>query len=308
MLVRKTLLSAFLALVFAVPASAALKIGDLAPAINIGTWVKGEKFSMNDARGKKIVVVEFWATWCPPCRKSIPHLTDLQLRYKNDDVVILGVSDESPSKVRPFVEGRAQDMDYTIATDRNRMTWEAYCTPFNVQGIPHAFIVDREGRLSWQGNPLDPEFDKHLEKIVKEQPKRDDPKLKKAEKHASQYFRLAAKKESTKEELQRSADGFLDNASHDARTLVEFGDRLVKDDSLVHRDVDLVKKVSKLAVDLSKGENWRASELYAFALYKSDDLKGALKHLRNALDWCDDFDAESKIEARIERLEKRVNS
>jgi len=83
---------------------------------------------MKEARGKKIVVVEFWATWCGPCKKSIPHLTDLQLRYKNDGVIILGVSDEPAAKVRPFVTKQAQDMDYTIATDRERMHRRGGCS------------------------------------------------------------------------------------------------------------------------------------------------------------------------------------
>jgi len=306
MFMRKTVLSALLALVFAVPASA-LEIGQLAPAINIASWVKGDKFSMKEARGKNIVVVEFWATWCGPCKKSIPHLTDLQLRYKNDGVIILGISDEPAAKVRPFVTKQAQDMDYTIATDRERMTWAAYCAPFNVRGIPHAFIVDREGRLYWHGNPLDKEFDEKLAKVVKDQPMKVDEKLKKAEKHAKKYFRLAADKGANKDDLERAADGFFENASHDAKTLVDFGTRLMSDKDLKHKDLDLLNKVAKTAVDLTNGENWKASEIYAFALYQKKDYKGSLRQLKNALDWCTDFDAEGKIESRIERLERKID-
>ena len=62
----------------------ALKHGDAAPPIEITKWLRGEAVDLQKAREKKVVVVEFWATWCPPCRTSIPHLTELQKKYKKD--------------------------------------------------------------------------------------------------------------------------------------------------------------------------------------------------------------------------------
>src|SRR5215470_10631086 len=89
---------------WAVTASAAeqLGVGDAAPKLEVKEFVKGEPVKQFD-KGK-IYVVEFWATWCPPCRESIPHLTGLQKKHK--DVVFIGVSvsERDPKGVKPFVE------------------------------------------------------------------------------------------------------------------------------------------------------------------------------------------------------------
>ena len=68
----------------------ALEMGDPAPEIQIKGWVKGDAVKLSELKGKKVVVLEFWATWCGPCIKGIPHLTELQEQYK-DDVVVIGV-------------------------------------------------------------------------------------------------------------------------------------------------------------------------------------------------------------------------
>ena len=60
----------------------AADLGDEAKPLQISKWVKGKKVNLAKGKGKKVYVVEFWATWCPPCRTTIPHLTELQKKYK----------------------------------------------------------------------------------------------------------------------------------------------------------------------------------------------------------------------------------
>ena len=79
-------------------------LGDEAKPLQISKWVKGKKVDLAKGKGKKVYVVEFWATWCPPCRTTIPHLTELQKKYKDKGVVFIGVSDEKASVVKKFVE------------------------------------------------------------------------------------------------------------------------------------------------------------------------------------------------------------
>ena len=94
-----------------------LTIGDEAPAISVSQWVKGDPVDRLDPN--KTYVVEFWATWCGPCRVSIPHLTELQKKYKDKGVTIIGVSVWSRIRdaVAPFVEQMGDKMDYTVAID-----------------------------------------------------------------------------------------------------------------------------------------------------------------------------------------------
>ena len=104
--------------------------------------------------GKKVVVVEFWATWCGPCKVSIPHLTELQKKYAGRGVTIVGVTDEESAKVKLFVDGQGAQMDYTVAIDRGGKTAAGYMERYGISGIPHAFVVDKEGRVAWHGHPM----------------------------------------------------------------------------------------------------------------------------------------------------------
>lgn len=124
----------------------ALEIGDRAPALDGVTWVKGDPVTV----GTGWTVVEFWATWCPPCLESIPHLTTLQERYA-DRLTIVGLSNEDRGTVEPFVADQGASMDYRVGL-AGGADYDAYMQ--GVQGIPHAFLVDPEGVVVWKGHPM----------------------------------------------------------------------------------------------------------------------------------------------------------
>ena len=132
----------------------AAELGEPATPLEISQWIKGEAVDLAAVKGKKVVVVEFWATWCGPCRVSIPHLSELQKKFERRGVVVVGVSDEEPSKVKPFVDEQGDKMDYTVALDRNGKTSAGYMERYGINGIPHAFVVDKEGRIAWHGHPM----------------------------------------------------------------------------------------------------------------------------------------------------------
>lgn len=132
----------------------AAELGDPAPPLRIAQWVKGEPVDLAAGKGKTIYVVEFWATWCGPCRTSIPHLTELQKKFKDKGVVFIGVSDEKVPVVKSFVDKMADKMDYVVAVDQDRKTSAGYMEAYQQGGIPHAFIVDKESRVVWHGHPM----------------------------------------------------------------------------------------------------------------------------------------------------------
>ncbi len=154
-------------LVASAPVVAGLDIGDAAPPLSITEWIKGSPVDLQkDA--KKIHVVEFWAVWCPPCKMSVPLLTRIQKKYAKD-VVIIGVTEpdfgrNSPAAIRAFVKSQGDVMDYTVAIDSGKTT-RAYMASAGPIGIPHAFIVGKDGRVAWQGSPLDPAFEDVLSRI-----------------------------------------------------------------------------------------------------------------------------------------------
>lgn len=139
------------------------ELGQPAAPLNIAEWVKGSPVDLAVTKDKQIVVVEFWATWCPPCVKSIPHLTELQKQFK--DVRFIGVSSEEADVVKKFVTKMGDKMDYSVAIDADGKTSAGYMEAFGINGIPHAFIVDKEGRIVWHGHPMDG-LDKAIEEVL----------------------------------------------------------------------------------------------------------------------------------------------
>lgn len=152
-------------LLLSLPAIQAAALGDPAPELQISEWTKGKAVKLAEGKGKTIYVVEFWATWCPPCRTSIPHLTKLQAKFKDKNVVFVGVSNEKATVVKPFVEKQGDKMEYVVAVDDNNRTSKAYMGAYGINGIPHAFIVDKEGRVVWHGHPM-ADLEKTLEQLV----------------------------------------------------------------------------------------------------------------------------------------------
>lgn len=137
---------------------AALDVGDAAPVLGSGvTMIKGEAPAA--VSGDQVSVVEFWATWCPPCVKSIPHLSELQAKHPG--VQFIGLSDEDEATVRPFVEAKGAAMAYRVGLV-DQATRTAYMD--GVPGIPHAFIVGKGGKVLWHGHPM--EMDQPLADIV----------------------------------------------------------------------------------------------------------------------------------------------
>jgi peroxiredoxin len=107
------------------------------------TDLDGRSWTLKSLRGK-VVLINFWATWCPPCRKELPDLQALYGRFKDQSLVILGITNEKPDVVRPFVTRNA--LSYPILLDPDGKVGER----FNTSGIPCTFIYDREGKLAAQ--------------------------------------------------------------------------------------------------------------------------------------------------------------
>ena len=99
----------------------------------------GKTWTLKHLQGK-VVLVNFWATWCPPCRKEMPDLEALYERFKDQGLVILSISDEEADKVKPFIAERK--IQYPILLDGGKVH-----KLFEVDGIPKSFVYDREGKL-----------------------------------------------------------------------------------------------------------------------------------------------------------------
>lgn len=110
--------------------------GVAAPELTV-TTLDGRKLSLAELRGKR-VVLDFWATWCPPCVKEIPHFIDLYKETSRAELEIVGISSEAATVLKPFVERKG--INYPIASA------EKLAAPFSdVRSIPTTFFIDRKG-------------------------------------------------------------------------------------------------------------------------------------------------------------------
>ena len=105
------------------------------------TDLGGKNWTLKQLKGK-VVVVNFWATWCPPCRKEMPDLDAIYKQFRDKGLVILAISDEDRDKVAPYIA--EHPVSYSILLDPGRRVNDL----FVVRGIPKTFIYDRGGRLA----------------------------------------------------------------------------------------------------------------------------------------------------------------
>lgn len=136
-----------------------LKISDAAPKLQVAKWVQGEP--VKEFAPDKAYMVEFWATWCGPCRVSIPHLNELHEKYKDKGLVVIGqdVWERDESLVEPFVKKMGDKMTYRVALDDKSkeeqgamaVTWMKAA---GQNGIPAAFVVNKQGKIAWIGHPM----------------------------------------------------------------------------------------------------------------------------------------------------------
>lgn len=150
----KACLSAAVLLTLSACASATLGVGDKAPPLKVADYVKGGAVSLD----KGTHVVEFWATWCGPCRMSIPHLTELAKEFKGK-VDFTGVSiseqgNDQLGQVKTFVKSMGPKMEYNVAFDGpSRFMATRWMDAAGQDGIPTAFVV-RNGVILWIGHPM----------------------------------------------------------------------------------------------------------------------------------------------------------
>lgn len=101
--------------------------------------INGNKVSLSEYRGE-IVVLNFWATWCPPCREEIPDFIEVFDKYKDRGVQFLGVSNEDVNTLRDFIS--EYGINYTVLVDDAGVMSE-----WGIDAIPTTFIIDREGQI-----------------------------------------------------------------------------------------------------------------------------------------------------------------
>ncbi|HFE66436.1 MAG TPA: TlpA family protein disulfide reductase [Chloroflexi bacterium] len=134
----------------AAPPSNGVEVGLPAPAFNLKS-LDGEQVALSDHLGE-VVVVNFWATWCPPCRAEMPGIEQVYQAYQADGVVVLAINgQEEPALVKSFIDENG--FTFPVLLDGNAEALRAY----NARSFPMTVIVDRDGVVQYkQVGPVTP--------------------------------------------------------------------------------------------------------------------------------------------------------
>jgi len=125
--------------------------GSAPPPFQVEKWITAQP-----ATDGKFVLIDFWATWCGPCRESIPELNNLQAKF-GDRLTVIGVSNEPEETIRKMSSPK---IEYAVAMD----TQARMARALKIQAIPHCILIDPSGTVRYEGNPyyLNPQIVQHF--------------------------------------------------------------------------------------------------------------------------------------------------
>ncbi len=311
--VRTAVLFALAVTVIGTPAFAT-ELGDPAPALKIRDWIKGQPVDLAAGKGKNVFVVEFWATWCGPCRKSIPHLTELQKKFKDRGVVVVGVSsEEDAAVVKKFVDAQGAKMEYVVALDDRNATSKLYMDAFNQKGIPHAFVIDKDGRLAYQGHPLFG-LDEVVEAVlagktdaaqlqaIGEKAQREfAQRMEAQEKLMTEYFQLVTSTADAK--ASPLGEKIYEIIKDDPEQLNALSWTILTEPQVQTRDLPLALKAAERANKLTEELNAPILDTYARALWDTGKKDEAVKMQRKAVAVATQPQMKAELEKTLQQYE-----
>lgn len=148
---RCTAVAASFVVALSVPAQAP-QVGAPAPAVLADTWLnwEGDPPTLESLRGR-VVLLEFWGTWCAPCVRAMPGIQRLHERYTDRGLTVLAISYEAPDAMRPFLDKNGYTMP--VGSDAQKRTIGAY----GLRGWPTTVVIDKDGKVAHVGSPYDAE-------------------------------------------------------------------------------------------------------------------------------------------------------
>ena len=311
----------------ATPAAASkLTVGDRAPELAVERWVKGD--AITGFEKGRVYVVEFWATWCGPCIKGMPHLSELQKEYKEKGVTVVGVNIwDDPVNVDPFMKDRGEQtkgdelMQYTVAVEkkddpadvRNGVMAKTWMRAANRNGIPSAFIVDKTGTVAWIGHPG--QMDEPLKQIVagewdikkaaeKQRSEQDAASAMQAARGRMNEYMAALKAGEIDKATEIGTELVNGPAKSNAAVLNQIAWFMIDPEGGVEKpNVDLAMKAAKKAVELTESKDAAILDTLALCYHLKGDNAKAIELQTKAVELAPD-EMKEELEGRLEQFKK----
>ena len=288
-------------------ANATLKIGDPAPKLQTGDWVQGEP--VKEFQKDKAYIVEFWATWCGPCKQSIPHLNETYMKYKDKGLVVIGQDcwERDDKLVAPFVEKMGDKMTYRVALDdksENKKGAMAvnWMEAAGQNGIPTAFIVDKQGVIAWIGHPMSMKesvldqvlagtYDVHKAAVQYE-------KEQKAMAQLQEFNTLVGKGDYTAayKVVEEASDANKDNAGLQN----ELAWAMLMDKRIKQRDLALAGKIAMRANDAAEGKDANIIDTLARARFMQGKKDEAIALQEKAINMAESDEQKALLKKSLE--------
>lgn len=314
---RKSLVAVLAVCLLGIPALA-LELGDAAPPLKVDKWIKGGPVDLKDGQGKNTYVLEFWATWCGPCIASIPHMNELQKQYKDKGVVIVSISssDENLEVVQKFVDKKGDKMGYVVGYENrdNAQTSRAYMDGFKKQGIPQCFVIDKEGKIVWEGHPRIGLAEvlalvttgKYDVKSLKEAGKKAEQEFEKTIKMYDEYL-SAAKKTKDVKAIAEQGRALLKAFGNDAGMLNDLSWTILTDEEIQARDLELALAAAEAANRATEGEDPGILDTYAKALFDTGKTREAIEAQEKAVRLAgDNKRMKAELEERLQEYKQKA--
>lgn len=279
------------------------ELGDPAPELQIKEWIKGGPVEIKP--GTNIYVVVIWGTRNPTIAKTITKLNELQDKYKDNGVIVLGISDETPDRVRNYVERPGVNINYTIGADTASRTAKAYMRGLKLRSIPRAFIVGKDGKLLWQGDPVSG-LDFMLAEVVAD--KFDLARAKETDLFRVQIetYRTMAHKGDPR--AHASGEMLIAGWTNNVRHLSDFAYYIINDPKNPRRDFALAGHALDLAEKAAQTNSLRLLTTRAAYLMETGKPEQAIAMTKEAIAAAKDPKETTLLEAYLKRMEARAKS
>jgi hypothetical protein len=284
-------------------AGLAEELGDPAPPLVVKEWIKGSPVEIKP--GTNIFVVVIWGTKGSDTRAAITNLNEIQKKYKDQGVIVIGICDESAQRIRNFVEQPDVHIDFAIGADTARRTTIAYMTGFKLRAIPRAFIVGKDARFLWHGSPL-----RGLNEVLGElvSGKYDFELAKKADAFRVQieFYRNMVRRGDPG--ARAAGQSLIAAWTNDVRHLCDFAYVIIADTRNPGRDLKLAGQALDLAEKLAPTNTLRLLSTRAAFLVETGRPEQAIGMVKDAIAAAKDPKEKAALEPYLKGLEARVKA